>query len=255
MISEFYYGTAWKWPIPYLPRIMISAGFARSLKTPYSIDKPWMMDSGIGGMFKEGSKPRITIDEYAEIIRKWNPSVAWTYDFPCEPSIRVRYGYDPKEAQNRTNKSTIYLRDKLGMENVMSVVQGWSTRDYVSNIELIKNQGLLTERLGIGSICRRGQIAEINRIIRNVKRNLPGWVKLHGFGVKIPILQTEARFYLHSADSMSWAIVAFGKYANGGKGQTGITISEKLPYLLEYVNRIETIINRPMPITLGQVPS
>ena len=32
MIQEFYYGTSWHWPLPYLPRMMLSYNFIRTLK-------------------------------------------------------------------------------------------------------------------------------------------------------------------------------------------------------------------------------
>ena len=44
MITEFYYGSTWRWPIQYLPRVMLSASFTRNLKKPYKMDKPWMMN-------------------------------------------------------------------------------------------------------------------------------------------------------------------------------------------------------------------
>lgn len=252
LISEFYYGTTWRWPVPFLPRIMLSASYTRTIKHPWIINKPWMMDSGIGGMFKPGSQSRLTVDEYAEQIRKWNPPIAWSYDYPCEPSIRKRFGYSSVEAQLLTNKNTVYLRDKCELENVFSVVQGWKLSDYLTNIDKLKETGLITERMGIGSICRRGQTIEINRIIRNVKRNLPGWVKLHGFGVKISILNSEGRYNLESTDSISWNIDR-RYYMWNNNNNRGLTWHDKVPHLLEYVNRIEAIINKPMPITIEQV--
>ncbi|MHB8552809.1 MAG: deazapurine DNA modification protein DpdA family protein [Thermoplasmataceae archaeon] len=252
MTLEFYYGTTWKWPIPYLPRVMLSAGFARNLKKPYIIDKPWMMDSGIGGMFKEGSRPRLTIEEYSEIIKKWNPPIAWTYDFPCEPSIRERFHYDPTQAQIKTNESTTYLRDNFGMENVMSVVQGWSISDYQKNIDLIKEQGLLTEHLGIGSICRRGRSKEIERIVKTVHNSVPRWVKLHGFGAKTSILQGESKFFLHSVDSSAWGMDR--RYYSWTKNNNkGLTWHDKVPHLLDYITKMETLISISDPFTMMEI--
>ena len=54
----------------------------------------------------------------------------------------------------------------------------------------------MTERLGIGSICRRGHDREILSIIKAIHNSVPGWVRLHGFGVKTNILRTEGRFFL-----------------------------------------------------------
>jgi len=235
---EFYYGTTWVWPIQYLPRVMITASFLRTRKSKLKIEKPWMMDSGIGGMFKDNSSPRLSVEEYVNIILLHEPPIAWTYDYPCEPSIRAKYRYSPSEAQDMTNKNTAMLRDSYGFKNVMSVVQGWSLKDYLENIDKIKSAGLLTERLGIGSICRRGQTREITRIIKAIHNNVPRWVKLHGFGVKTSVLNTEARFSLSTADSSAWGIQN-RHYAWTGKNTKGMTWQNKVPYLLDYINKVE----------------
>jgi len=235
---QFFYGTTWHWPIPYLPRVMISASFLRDRKSKVKIDKPWMMDSGVGGMFKVGTRPRITLEEYVKIIDLQNPPIAWTYDYPCEPTIRTRYGYTPTEAQDKTNQNTIILKEKFGLNNVMSVVQGWSINDYLQNIDKIKEQGLLTERIGIGSICRRGQTKEIDRIIKAVHNNVPRWVKLHGFGVKTSVLNTEARFCLSTVDSSAWGIQN-RHYTWTSNNTKGMTWHDKVPFLAEYVEKME----------------
>ena len=239
---EFYYGTTWVWAIPYMPRVMISVSLVRNRKSKIKIEKPWMMDSGIGGMFKPTSKPRLSIEEYANVIAFQEPPIAWTYDYPCEPVIRQKYCYTPSKAQDMTNKNTIILRDKYGLKNVMNVVQGWELKDYLENIDKIKEAGLLTERLGIGSICRRGQTKEIVRIINAIRKNTPGWVKLHGFGVKISVLKrTEAKFLLNSVDSTAWNMER--RYYSWSKGNNnkGLTWKDKVPYLLEYINKTEKL--------------
>ena len=237
---EFYYGTTWIWPIQFLPRVMISATFLRTRKSKLKIEKPWMLDSGIGGMFKDNSSQRLSLEEYANIISLHEPPIAWTYDYPCEPSIREKYCYTSSRAQDMTNDNTAILRDFYGLKNVMSVVQGWTLDDYLENIDKIKGAGLLTERLGIGSICRRGQTKEIVRIIKAVHKNTPGWVKLHGFGVKTSILKTQARFLLDSVDSSAWGIER-RYYSWSTNGNKGLVWKDKVPYLLDYINKMEEL--------------
>jgi len=238
---EFYYGTTWIWPIQFLPRVMISATFLRTRKSKLKIEKPWMLDSGIGGMFKDNSSQRLSLEEYANIISLHKPPIAWTYDYPCEPSIREKYCYTSSRAQDMTNDNTAILRDFYGLKNVMSVVQGWTLDDYLENIDKIKGAGLLTERLGIGSICRRGQTKEIVRIIKAVRKNTPGWVKLHGFGIKTSILKTQARFLLDSVDSSAWGIER-RYYSWSTNGNKGLVWKDKVPYLLDYINKMEELI-------------
>jgi len=227
-VIQFYYGTTWVWAIQYLPKVMISASFVRDRKSRLKIEKPCMMDSGIGGMFKEGSRPRLSLEEYAKIISFHEPPLAWTYDYPCEPSITAKFRYSPSESQDMTNKNTAILRDSYGLRNVMSVVQGWELNDYLENIDKIKSAGLLTERLGIGSICRRGQTKEITRIIKAIHNNVPDWVRLHGFGVKISVLKTESKFLLDSVDSSAWDIER-RYYSWSTNGNKGLTWKDKSP--------------------------
>ena len=248
MIQQFYYGSSWHWPLPYLPRVMLSFNMLRKIKMPWKIDIPFMMDSGAFSVILKYGKYPFTPEEYASGIEKWHPDIAWTYDYPCEPSIRQRFGYNPTQAQLMTNANTIRLRDTYGLP-VQSVIQGWRIPDYLNNIDKLKEEGLLTERIGIGSICRRGKTAEINRVIRYIKREMPGWVKLHGFGVKTSILKTEARRYLTSGDSTSWNM-EMRMYAWNKNNNEGLTWHEKVPYVTSYVNRIEKMINIPAPVTL-----
>ena len=87
MLSEFYYGSSWHWPLPYLPRVMLSYNMLRTLKAPWNIDIPFMMDSGAFAVIQKYGKYPFTQREYALGIEKWHPDIAWTMDYPCEPSV------------------------------------------------------------------------------------------------------------------------------------------------------------------------
>ena len=247
MIQEFYYGSSWHWPLSYLPRVMLSWNMCRTLKKPWKIDVPFMMDSGaFSVILKQGEYP-YSPQEYASGIEKWKPDIAWTMDYPCEPRVREKGQYDPITAQEMTIDNQVKLLDLNA--DIQMVVQGWNISDYLENLDRIKDQGLLTKHLGIGSVCRRGQNKEIARIIRTIHNNVPGWVKLHGFGVKVSVLaNTDAKFELYSADSMSWAIEAFGKYENNGKGAKGKRIVDKLSVLHLYIQKIEGLLNPVEPL-------
>ena len=236
MIHEFYYGTSWRWPVPYLPRIMLSYNYVRHIKHPWMIDKPWMLDSGAYAIILQKGAYQWSELDYANAIQTWNPDVAWTMDYPCEPTVRANGKYTVKEAQEKTNENTITL-EKEGVK-VMSVLQGWSIDDYMHNLELIKERGLLTERLGIGSVCRRGKTKMIAQIIRSVHRKIPSWVKLHGFGVKTSVLSTDNIHRLYSVDSSSWDIER-RHYFWAVNNNKGLTWQQKVPSLVSYVRKME----------------
>jgi hypothetical protein len=225
---------------------MLSYNYIKNLKMPWKIEIPFMMDSGAYSVILKYGKYPYTPEEYAKGIEKWHPDIAWTMDYPCESSAREKGNYDPIQAQEMTNQNQIGLLD-LNV-NTQMVVQGWTIKDYLENIDRIKDQGLLTEHLGIGSVCRRGQNKEIARIIRAIHSNVPEWVKLHGFGVKISVLvDTDARFYLYSADSQSWGYE--NRYGDWLKGEyNGKTWIDKLPDLKRYIARAEKMLNPVEPL-------
>lgn len=105
MIQEFYYGTSWKWPIQYLPRVMITASYLDARKKKVEIEKPYMVDRGVGKEFSSLTKnPIISVHRYAELLRRQQPQIASTFDYPCEPDLRKKRGYTcieaPKEKIN-----------------------------------------------------------------------------------------------------------------------------------------------------------
>ena len=242
MIQEFYYGSSWHWPLPYLPKVMLSYNMIRTRKKPWDIQIPFMMDSGAFAVILNYKTYFWTVETYAKAIELWKPDVAWTMDYPCEPSVRREGSYSSYEAQEKTNANTARLME-LGID-VSNVVQGWTLDEYVRNLDQIKANGLMTERLAIGSICRRGKTQQIARIIREIKRNTPGWVKLHGFGVKTSILETDAKHNLFSADSQSWDIEK-RHYSWTKNNNKGLIWKDKVPMLQEYVEKIEAYLNPP----------
>ena len=246
MLSEFYYGSSWHWPLPYLPRVMLSYNMLRKIKTPWKIDIPFMMDSGAFAVILKYGKYPYSPEAYALGIAKWHPDIAWTMDYPCEPSVQKKGNYNSRTAQEMTMENQIRLLNLNA--GTQMVVQGWAIQDYVENLDRIKEQGLLTERLGIGSVCRRGQNKEIARIIRAIHNNVPSWVKLHGFGIKVSALgSTDAKFNLHSADSESWDYEI--RYADWLKGKfNGKTWRDKVPNLESYVVKIESMLNPSEPL-------
>jgi hypothetical protein len=225
---------------------MLSYNMLRKIKTAWGINIPFMMDSGAFAVILKYGKYPYSPEEYASGIAKWQPDIAWTMDYPCEPSVQKRGSYNSRTAQEMTIDNQIRLLEMN--TNTQMVVQGWTISDYLANLDKIKEQGLLTEHLGIGSICRRGQTTQIARIIRAIHNNVPGWVKLHGFGIKVSVLKdTDAKFHLYSADSQSWGYEM--RYGDWLKGQyNGKTWKDKVPNLMAYVERVEELLNPIEPL-------
>jgi hypothetical protein len=90
------------------------------------------------------------------------------------------------------------------------VIQGYYPEEYAYCCELYKRYGIVTARVGVGSLCirkySRNAVQEIKQILETVKQHLPGWVKLHAFGLNIRFLKHEEIFKLiSSSDSAAYA--------------------------------------------------
>jgi len=166
---------------------------------------PVAIDSGgFTALSKTGRWP-ITVEQYAEEVRRYDAEIGieWAapMDWMCEPGVRQKTGLGVVDHQERTVKNFLRLRELLG-PLVIPVLQGWTRDDYLRCWEMYSNAyvGLEWESVvGVGSICRRGQDAEIVRILNSLRP-----LKMHAFGVRTEALAHCAHF-LVSADSMAWS--------------------------------------------------
>lgn len=134
-------------------------------------------------------------------------------DYPCEPDLLAELGRTVEEHQRRTTEKHSTLIPVAEQHDIpgrpVSVIQGWSIDDYLEHIDELRDRDLLTDYVGIGSVCRRHQDREIANIILRVRDALPARVDLHAFGVKGSVLRfREVVDALTSADSAAydWAV-------------------------------------------------
>lgn len=128
--------------------------------------------------------------------------------------------------------------DERGIDATpVAVLQGWETEDYLTHIDELRSHGLLTEHIGIGSVCRRNQTAEIREVISAVRAELPSKHKLHAFGVKNQILSDRStRDALHSADTTAWYFHNYNK-----RNDIDETWQEMVSQFLDYRRRLAEI--------------
>jgi len=148
------------------------------------------------------------VSDYFEYIRDTGAAVAALQDYPCEPEILSEYGRSVRDHQERTVERAVenlaYMQDHSIDAAPMAVLQGWETEDYLRCIDRFRDAGVLTDYIGIGSVCRRGAETEIREIINQIASELPGR-NLHAFGVKQSILNyPDMREALDSVDSSAW---------------------------------------------------
>jgi len=221
------------------------------------------MDSGAFQEIYLNGKYTYTIDEYKEAVLRHEPNIFVNMDWMCEPNNLRKTNGTIKEHQERSTKNQVKLvnfAEDQGLQ-FMGTIQGWNPQEYIEHIQKLKEQGLLTEFLGVGSVCRRGSPNKILYVLKTIAQHIPSWVKLHGFGVKTNILNFRETYQiLYSCDSMAWS------YAGRKAGEKTIGIGKSLygkeclannsltcyrhtddcanceRYMLKWLNKIEKII-------------
>lgn len=166
----------------------------------------WALDSGGFSELSLYGEWRTTEAEYVEAVARYRAEIgplAWAapMDWMCEPHILDLTGLSVREHQERTIANYLRLRDQGPF---IPVLQGWDIADYERCVGLYREAGvnLAAEPLvGLGSICRRQDTAEIGRVVTFL---YDLGLRLHGFGVKMGGYGLYAR-YLNSADSMAWS--------------------------------------------------
>ena len=170
------------------------------------IDNLFIDSGGYSLMLNTGEHD--PVDEYFEFVREWDASVAALQDYPCEPEILDEYDRTVRDHQERTveraAENLAYIQDHGINAEPMAVLQGWETEDYLRCIDRFRDAGVLTDRIGIGSVCRRGAEEDIREVVTTVARELPSH-DLHAFGVKQTVLEYgSVRDALDSVDSAAW---------------------------------------------------
>lgn len=184
----------------------------RRLKT-YKKLKPsvceWALDSGGFTELSMFGEWRTSLNEYVDAVHRYSEQVGrleWAspQDWMCEPFITSKTGLSVRDHQHRTVQNFNELRSAAPDLPFIPVLQGWFLEDYITCIDFYRETGvdLAAEPVvGIGSVCRRQHIDEIQMIISEVQA---AGVRLHGFGVKNLGLRAYADL-LTSADSMAWS--------------------------------------------------
>lgn len=204
----------------------------------------WALDSG--GFTELQIHGEWLTDEhnYIRSVRRYADEIGqlrWAapQDWMCETSILNRTGLTVREHQLRTVRNLVRLRELASDLPWVPVLQGWALADYERCFDLYDLAGvnLLAEPLvGIGTVCRRQNSAEVERIVRVfAARDL----KLHGFGVKTTGLSRYAGA-LSSSDSLAWSMR--GRYVPGCT-PSHRTESNCLRFALSWYRRIQAAVN------------
>jgi hypothetical protein len=166
----------------------------------------WALDSGAFTELNLHGHFKTSATEYVEAVQRYADGIGrmlWAapLDWMCEPFVIAKTGLSVREHQERTVQNYLDLR---GRGPFIAVLQGWTLADYETCIALYESAGIDLARellVGVGSVCRRQDTAEIGRIMSMLQAH---GIRTHGLGIK----KRGVIMYGHllaSADSMAWS--------------------------------------------------
>lgn len=173
----------------------------------------WALDSGGFTELNAFGRWMRSPAQYATEAKRFADDVgrldwAAVQDWMVEPSVLKKTGLNVREHQRRTIEN---YEDLLSLSPEFPwapVLQGWTADDYLRHRDDYIDRGhalTLLPIVGIGSVCRRQQMAEITQVIARFHSD---GIKLHAFGFKATGLKTGGSARLASSDSMAWSFHA-----------------------------------------------
>lgn len=174
----------------------------------------WALDSGGFTQITNHGAYTTTPQQYAQDVGRYAQEIGqlqWAaiQDWMCEPAALTRSGLSIRQHQQRTTDSYHALRDAAPELPWIPVIQGYALPDYQRHADHYATAGDDLSKLplvGLGSICRRQDTAEVGIIIRTLAAGRFG-LHLHAFGLKLKGARNNAT-WLTSTDSLAWSLHA-----------------------------------------------
>jgi len=222
------------WPYVLISAATLWTGKKFKQFRPHENVKEIFLDSGGFSFFLRSGDYEFYPLQYVRLAKKLNAKYVAVLDYPCEPqNIPKRAEYLKTNIQRieRTIENAIKLMDLAPDLPWVFVLQGYNPQEYLYSIDRAKEQGLLTDVVGIGTLCARKSINEARQIITMIKKELPRRVKLHGFGIDLRFIRDSAIFHaLYSVDTGAW------------KGFMPMREIEKLQYFAQYGKKVLDVL-------------
>jgi hypothetical protein len=184
--------------------------------------------------------------EYLDYVEAIEADVWSLRDYPCEAAVLTAHERTVADHQRRTterHRSLLSLAEKRDIAGQpVSILQGQSVDDYLRHLDALRDAGVLTDYVGIGSVCRRHATDEIQSIILAIRDALPARHRLHAFGVKLPVLEQQGVVAaLSSADSCAYD---FGLMMEAIYGDARYTWKSIVPEYLSFKQSIGELLKQ-----------
>ena len=172
---------------------------------------PVLLDSGAFSMISKHGRWVRTPEEHVAAARRICRALGTvqhvaTQDWMCEADMLRLTGLSVIEHQLRTIRSMLFCRDAAPELPWMPALQGFTVDDYLRCADLYAAAGVDLAALplvGLGSVCRRSGTRELEHVIGELARRLPG-VQFHGYGIKSDGTLLSC-LDLRSVDSDAWS--------------------------------------------------
>ncbi|WP_135536131.1 deazapurine DNA modification protein DpdA family protein [Halostella pelagica] len=189
-----------------VPNVMIS--YATANNTPFDTIEHLFIDSGGYSQLHTHQEYQTSDQDYLSYIREHDPELFALRDYPCDPGIRTQLDRTVEDRQKRTaqkHRKLLSMYDDSNLDSqAVAVLQGWTPQQYLSHIDMLRSEGVLTRYVAIGSLSNR-RPQEAAKIIHKVRDALPSRHRLHGLGVSTSVLrQPRIIQSLDSADSAAY---------------------------------------------------
>ncbi|WP_139169234.1 deazapurine DNA modification protein DpdA family protein [Natronobacterium texcoconense] len=185
--------------------------YATANNTPFDTIENLFVDSGGYSQLLTGEAYQTSDREYLAYLRTHDPELFALRDYPCSPAVLRTHDRTVRDHQQRTTRHHRRLLDTFDDSGLtgepVAVLQGWSPAQYLTHLDELRSEGLLTRYVGIGSLARRQNTSTVAQIIHQVRDELPENHRLHGFGVTPRVLQCpRVVTALDSADSTAYEL-------------------------------------------------
>jgi len=198
-------------------KVDVMINYAATFRTPPRNTGWLFIDSGGFSFFfklKDYPDPH---EKYLEFVLrrvksgKYERVLFANRDYPCEPEVRKKWSRTVRDNQLKTVENQLAIQELIEdqypelKDSFVAVLQGWTFDDYVWMLDYMKDHGLLTRVVGLGTMCRRGEEHQIRKYVIKLRELAPKRVGFHAFGVKFRVLQyPDVREALFSADSLAY---------------------------------------------------
>lgn len=168
-----------------------------SYATPHAVDS-----GGYSALARHGDYP-YSVEDYHAWLRQHKDEFEWAavMDYACERRFDDQFSV--QERIDMTVENTIQHFNLDPDYDLLPVLQGRLRFQYLETYDRLRDHGIPTDRVGLGTVCRIESSPKIVQL-ENEIREATDIEWMHGFGVKITAFKNGASF--ESADSAAWNV-------------------------------------------------